>query len=157
MIFWKSWSWPSYSRECLLYWLRWRLVAETSSLTVREQKSALPYIRLWMCRHVRTLHWSCLSMPTAYRNSPTSGSQTQNMLNIGHYSQLMINGRLSSMSWKCWGHCDIGPIGCRRGIQSHCIMLSQYTMTCSITWMAWYGLWPRRKPNGRKTCSSLWS
>jgi len=25
-IFWKSWNKPSYSRECLLYWLHWHLV-----------------------------------------------------------------------------------------------------------------------------------
>jgi len=68
-----------------------------------------------------------------------------------------MNGQLSSMSWKCWGHFDIGPFGCRTGIQSHCITLSQCTTTCWITWMAWCGLWPRRRFNGRKTCSSLWS
>jgi len=38
-IFWKSWHWSSYSTEYLLYWLRWHLVVDTSSLTVKKTKS----------------------------------------------------------------------------------------------------------------------
>jgi hypothetical protein len=49
----------------------------------------------------------------------------------------------------------LDPLDVGRGIQSHCIALSQCTVACSITWMAWCGLWPGRKLNGRKTCSSL--
>jgi len=36
MIFWISWNWPSYSRECLWYWLHWHLVTVTSSLPVKH-------------------------------------------------------------------------------------------------------------------------
>jgi len=50
MIFWKFWNWPSYSRECLLYWLHWHLVVKTSSLTVKKPKSAWRYYWLWMWR-----------------------------------------------------------------------------------------------------------
>ena len=48
-----------------------------------------------------------------------------------------MNGPLWSMSWKYWGHFDIEPCRCRGGIQSHCITLSQCTITCSIIWTAW--------------------
>jgi len=86
-----------------------------------------------------------------------SGFKIQNVVNNGLCSQLRLNGWLSSISWKYWGHFDIGPCGCRRGIQSLCITLSQCPMTCLITWMAWCEHWPRKRLNGRKTCSSLWS
>jgi len=33
---WMTWNWHSYSRDCLLYWLGWLLVVETSSLTVKK-------------------------------------------------------------------------------------------------------------------------
>jgi len=117
----------------------------------------LQYFRLCMWRQVGTLHWSCSSAPTKYGNSHESGFITQNTVNTSCYSQLSMNGWLSSMSWKYWGHFRIVSFGCRRRIQSHFITLSQYTMTCSITWMAWRELWPRRRLNGKKTCSSLWS
>jgi len=157
MIFWKSWNWPSYSRECLRYWLSWHLLAEMSSSTVKMPMSALQYFRLWMWKHVETQHWSCLSGPTDYRNSHRSGSTIQNIVVTGHFSQLKIHGPLWSMSWKYWGHFDIGPCGCWRGIQSHRISLSQCTMPCSIIWMAWGEVGLGRRHNGRKTCSSLWS
>jgi hypothetical protein len=133
------------------------LVAVTSLLTVKNPKSALHYSRLCMWRHIGTLHCSSSSVPTVYRNSHASGFETQNTVNPGHSSQLRMKGRLSSISWKCWGHFDIGLFGCRRGIQFHCIKLLQCTMTCSITWMAWCVLWPRRRLNGKKTCPLLWS
>jgi len=49
-----SWNWPSYSRECLLYWLCWHLVIEMSSLTVKKPKSALQNYWLWIWRHFGT-------------------------------------------------------------------------------------------------------
>jgi len=141
MIFWKSWNWPSYSRECLWYWSRWHLVAGTSSLTVNKRMSGFQYFRLWMWRHVGTQHWSCSSVPTDYWNTHGSGSKIQTTPITGNFSQLKMNGPLWSMSWKYWGHFDIGPCGCRRGIQSHSITLSRCTMTCWIIWMAWCELW----------------
>jgi len=111
-----------------------------SSASVKKPKSALRYFLVWMWRHFGSLHWSYSSAPTTYGNSPVSGFNTHYTLNIGHYSQLRMNGQLSSMSWKCWGHFDTGPFGCRRGIQSHCITSSQCTTTCSVTWTAW--CWP---------------
>jgi len=157
MIFWKSLTWPSYSWEWLLNWLHWHLVPETSSFTVKTRKSALQYFRFWMSAHVRTQHWSCSSMPTDYGNSHASGPNIQNSVITGHSSQLKMNGPLSSMSLRYSGHFDNRLCGCWRGLQSHCITWSPCTMTCSIIWMAWCELWPRRTINGRKTCSSLWS
>jgi len=157
MIFWKSWNWPSYSRECLMYWLRRHLVVETSSLTVTKWKFASRYYQLWMWRHSGTQHWRRSSVPTDYGNSQASGSKIQNTLNKGHFSQHKMSRPLWSMSWKYRGHFDIGPCGCQRGIQSHCIMLSHCTTTYSITWMAWCVLWLRRRLHGWKTRSSLWS
>ena len=100
MIFWNSWNWSSYSRECLLYWLRWHLVVELSSLTVKEPMSALRYFRLWMWRQVGTVHCSYSSCPTDYGNSHVSGFNIQNTLNTSHCSQHKMNGRLWSKSWK---------------------------------------------------------
>jgi len=156
-MFWNCWNWPSCSRECLRCWLRWHLVSETSSLTVKKRRSALQYSQLWMWRQIGTQQWSWSSAPTDYRNSHMGGSKIHNLLNTGHFLQFKMNGPLWSMSWKNWGHFDIGPCGCQRGIQSHCITLSQCTMTRSITWMGWCELRLRRRLNGRKTCSSLWS
>jgi len=51
----------------------------------------------------------------------------------------------------------LDPCECRRGIQSHCIMLSQSITTHLTIWMAVCQLWPRRTLCGRKTCSSPWS
>ena len=157
MIFWKSWSWPSSSRECLVNRLRWHLVAETGSSNVKLPKSAKMYFRIWMRRQVGTVHWSCLSAPTDSGISHLSGFQIQNTVKTGHCSQLRMNGRLSSMSWRYPGHPDIGLGGCQRAIQSHCITVSKCTMTCSITWMGWSKPWPRRRINGRNTCPLLWN
>jgi len=88
---------------------------------------------------------------------PPVASETQNTLDIGHYSQLRMDRRLSSMTWKYWDHFDIGPFGCWRGTELHYIMLLLCTMRCSITWTAWCELWPRGRLHGRMTCSSLWS
>ena len=157
MIFWKSWNWPSYSRECLLYWLHWHLVVETSSLTVKKPNLASRYFWLWMWRHFATQHCSWSSAPSDYGNLHTSGSKIEHTLITGNFSQLKMNRPLWSMSWKYWGRFDFGPCGCRRGILSHCITLSQCTMTCSIIWMAWCELWLRRSLHGWKTWSLLWS
>jgi hypothetical protein len=157
MIFWKFWSWPSYNIECLLYWLRWHLVVETSLLTVKKPKSVLPYFQWWMLRHVGTLHWSYSSGLIDYENSLLSGFITQHTPNTDHCLQLRMSGQFWSMSWKYWHHSDIRPCGWPRGIQSHCITLSQRTMTRLITWMAWCELWLGRKLKGKKTCSSRWS
>ena len=87
----------------------------------------------------------------------SSGSKIQNTLITDHLSHLKMSGPLWSMTWKYWGHFNIGPCGCQRGIQSHNITLLQCTMTCLITWIAWCQLWPRRRLHGRMTCSPLWS
>jgi len=89
-----------------------------------KAKSGFQYFRLWMWRHIGIEHWSCSGMPTDYGNSHESGSNTQNPVITCHYSQLKINRPLWSMSWKYWGHFDIGPCGCRRTLQWHCITLS---------------------------------
>ena len=157
MIFWKSWNWPSCGWECLLYWSLWHLVVETRWLTVRKPKFALGYYWLSMWRHVGTQHWSCSTAHTDYGNSHMTGSDIQNTLITGHLSQLRMNGPLRRMWWKYWGHFVIGPCWCWHSIQSHCVTLSQCTMTCSIIWTAWYKLWLRRRLYWRKTCSSLWS
>jgi len=77
MIFWKSWKWPSYSRECLQYWLPWHLVVETGSLTVKKPKSASPYFQLWTLRQGGTHRWSNSGVPTDYGNAHVSGSKIQ--------------------------------------------------------------------------------
>ena len=152
-----SWNWPSYSRECLLYWLCWHLAVETSSLGVKQQKSTLQYFQSSVWRHVRTLHSSFPSGPTNYGNPQVSGFRIQNTLHTGQCSQHKMNGELRSMSWKYWSDSDIGSCACPIGIQSHCITLSQCTMTCSITWMMWCDVFLGRKLNGMKTCSWRWS
>jgi len=154
MIFWKSWNWPSYSRECVLYWLRWHQVDKTSSLSVGKPKSASQHSLLWMWRNVGTQYRSCLSAPTDYEKSHASGSTIQNSAITGHSSQPRMNGPLLHTSWKYWGHSDMGLYGCRRGIQSHCITLSQSTMTYLIIRMAMCELWLKRPLNGQRTCSS---
>jgi len=157
MILWKCWNRPSYSSECWLYWLRWHLVVKTSSLTDIKGNFASRYYRLWMWRHAGTQRWSCLSAPTDYGNSHASGCKIQNTLITGHFSQLRMSGSLWSMSWKYWGHFDIRPCGCQRGLQSHCITWSRCTMTCLIIWTVWFELPRRRSQHARKTCSSPWS
>jgi len=157
MIMWKSWNWPSNSSECLLYWLHWHLVIETSSLTLKESKSASRNFQLWMWGHIWTLHWSCSNMSTTYMDSPASGSEIQNTVITGHSLQHKMNRPLSSMSCNYSDNSEIGPCGCWRGLQSHCITISQCTMTCMIISIAWCELWLKRRPHGRKTCSSPWS
>jgi len=139
--FWMSWNWPSYSRECLLYWLHIHLVVKTYSLTVKKPQSALQYYLSWMWRHIGTQHWNWSKLSTIYENLHASGSTLQNTVNTSHTSQHRTNGPLRSTSWMYWGHSDIGPCGCQRGIQSHCIMLSQCTITCSIIRMTLCELW----------------
>jgi len=158
MIFWKSWNWPSYSRACLRCWLYWHLVAETSSFTVEKRKSVSQYFELLMWRHIGTQHWSWSSASTDYGNSHVSGFKIQNALITSHFSQLKMNGPLWSMSWKYWGHFDIGPCGCPRGIQWHWITLSQCRMICSTIWMAWCELW-NDSNNGHTShfCTYPWS
>jgi len=68
-----------------------------------------------------------------------------------------MSGQWSSMSWKFYGHSGTGPYGCRNGIPLPCIISSLFKMTCSITWMSWCELWPRRRHNGRKTYTLPWS
>jgi len=157
MTFWKSWNWPQYCRECLLYLLHWHRVIETSSLTVTKLKSSSQYYPLWMWRQVGTRHWGGLTVPTNHEKSHVSGSPIQNTVITGHSPQHRMNGPLWTTSCKHWGHSDFGPCGCQRGIQSHCIMLSQSTMTCFIIWMALCELWLIKAINGRKTCSSPWN
>ena len=156
-IFWKSWNRPSYSTECLRYWLLWHLVVETTSLTLKQPESASQYCLLWMWRHFGTRHSRCLSEPTDYQNSPASGSEIQYIVRTIHSSQHKMKRRLSSMSCNYWGYSDFGPCGWWRGVQSHCITLSQCTMTCSIAWMALRELWLRRRHNRRMTWSWPWS
>jgi len=135
-IFWMAWNWPSYSGECLPYWLCWQPVIETSSLPVNKPKAASQYHLLWIWRHIGTRHCSSLSKHTDYENSPISGSKIQYTVIAGHSSQHRRNGRLCCTSWKFWGHSVIGPCGCRTSIQSHCNTSQQSTMTYSIIWMA---------------------
>jgi hypothetical protein len=157
MIFLKSWNWGSFSTECLLDWLNWHLIIETSSLTVYKRMSASRFFRLWIWRHVRSLHWRCLTSPSDYGNSHASGFKIPNTVISGHSSQHKMNRPLWSMPWRYWVHSNIGPCGCRRGILPHCILLSLYTMRFVIIWMAWCELSLTRRLNERKTCSSPWS
>jgi len=79
-----------------------------------------------MSRLVWSWTWSCASTPSDYMKLHASGLKTHNTAITGHSSQLKMNGPLWSMSWKCWGHSDIGPCGCWRCIPSHGIALSVY-------------------------------
>jgi len=156
MIFWKCWTWPSYRRECMQYWLCWHLFGKTSSLSVNMLKSATLCFRLWMRRHVRTEPWWCSSALTVYRNLHVSCYKIQNTVITRHLCQLKMNESLWSMSYKYWGHFDIGPGECWRGIQSQCLTTSQYSMPCSIIPMVWCEPWPRRMLQRRKTWCLLW-
>jgi len=156
-IFWKCGNWPSCSRECLLYWLRWHLVIETSSLTVTTPKSGLQYYPVWMWRHIGTGHCSWSSTPTDYVTLHASRIITHNTAITGHFSQQQMSRLLSSMTWRFDDHSRTGPCACRNGIAFLCITSLLSTMTCLITWMAWCELWPRRRHRGRKTYSLLWS
>jgi len=111
--------------------------------------SALRYYVLFMWRQIGTRHWSCLSEPTDYKNSPWSGSTIHTTVITTHSWQWRVNGPF-------WGHSDIGTCGCQRGIQSHCIMLSLSSMTLVIIWMASWELWQIRGLNEGKTCSWPW-
>ena len=110
-----------------------------------------------MWRHVGTRHWSSSSAPTDCVNSPRSGLKTQSIATTGPSSRLRMSGLLSSRWWRLYGHSSTGPFGCRNGIPLLCITSSLSTMTCLTTWMAWCELWPRKRHNGRKTYSLLWS
>jgi len=95
-IIWESWNSPAYRRECLLYWLRWQTVIETSSLNVTIRMSASHYHLLGMQWQSGIRHCSCLREPTDYENSPSSGSSIKNTVNTGHCSQHRLNGPLST-------------------------------------------------------------
>ena len=82
--------------------------------------------------------------------------KTQNTVITGHYSQHRISGWLLSISRRFYGHSSTGPCGCRNGIPLLCTTSSLSTITCLLTWMAWWELWPRRRLNGRKTYSLPW-
>ena len=156
-IFWESWNWRWCSTESFLNWFRGNLVVRLSSLAVKPRKSTSRYFLIWKWRHVGTWHWSFMSEHTNYENSPASGSKIQHAI-ISHYAlQHRMNGWLSTLSWKSWGHSDIGPCGCWGGIRSDSITLLRSTITCSIIWMASRELWLTRRLNGTKTCSLLWS
>jgi len=131
-LFWKSWNGPSYSRECLLYWLRWHLVVENSLLDVNkpESPSWCYLVRMWSQAGSRHCCW--LSEPPDYENSLTSGSRNQNPVSTSHSSQHRMRRPLSSTSWKFRGHSITGHCGYRKGIRSHCITLSQSPLTHSV-------------------------
>jgi len=73
-----------------------------------------------------------MSKPTDYENSPAGGSRNHSAIHTGHSSQYRLNGPLGTMPWMFGDHSDTGLCGCRRRILSHCMVLSQYTMMCSI-------------------------
>ena len=154
---WKSWNWPSYSRECFLYRLRRHLAMATSSLTVRKPKSASQYYPWGMWRNFGSLCCSWSSVPTNYMNSHWSGLRSQNTAITGHSSPHRMCGPSSSMSWKFGGHSCTELCGCRNSIPVLCITSSLFTMTCSIRWMAWCKLWPRRRDIVRKIYTLPWS
>ena len=156
-IFWQCWNWPSYGRECLLYWSHWHLGVETSSLTVKKPKYELQSYQLWMRKHSGIWLWGCLSKRTDYENSPASGLGIQNPAITSHSSQHRMNGPSSSISWKFYGHSSTGPCGCRKGIPSLCLTSSLSTMTCTIIWIVWCQLRPRRIHNGRKNYTLPWN
>jgi len=159
--------------------ISWYFESPEADLHIAENACCINYTNTWSPKwvywlskskslHCSTSDYGCedtleLYTGVARARQPCMGihkraaSKPKNTVITGHYSQLRMNGRLSSMSLRYWGHFDIGPFGCRRGIQSHCNTLSQYTMTCLITWMGWCERWPRRRLNGRMTCSSRWS
>jgi len=101
-------------------------------------------------------HWSCLSKPTNYANSPASGSRIQNIQSTGHCSQHRMNRPSSSTSCKFWSHVNTGSCVCWKDMQLLCIMSSLSTMTYSITWMASYELCLRRRHNGRLPYTLPW-
>jgi len=163
-----TWQCPSYSWECLEYWLHWHAVVEMSSLTVIKPKYELQYYQSWMCKHGGIQQWSCLGKTTDYENLPARGLRIQNTVITGHSSQLRMNGLSSSTWWRSQHHSNTGPCGCQKSIQSHCIMSSLSTMTCSIIWMVlcelrlgrWYigkktYTWPSRLRDSRRPNISL--
>jgi len=94
-----SWNIHSYDRECLLYFLRWHLIIETSSLTIKKPKYRLQSYLLWRCKHGAIRYWSCLSEYINYETSPASGWRIHNTAITSHSSQHRMNGPSSSTSW----------------------------------------------------------
>jgi hypothetical protein len=94
---WMSWNWPSQSRECLLHYIHWHLVIESSSSTVKKPTSASQYYRFWMWRQFGTRHYSCLSETSNYENWAATDSKIQNWVITDHSSQQRMNGPLSSI------------------------------------------------------------
>jgi len=133
----------------------WNLVVETRSLSVKMPKYQSQDCLWWMGRHGGYRNSSHLSDPVHYKNIPMSCSKIKNIVITSHSSQLRMNGPLSSMGWKYWGHSDSWPCGCRWGIRSHFLRSSQSTMTCSITWMTLCELWLRRRLHEWKICTML--
>ena len=84
VIFWKSWNWISYTRECVLYWLRWHLLVEMCSVTVKKRHSTSGYYILCMWRYIGIRNLTSFSKPTNYKNSPVSGSRIQNSAITGN-------------------------------------------------------------------------
>jgi len=82
------------------------------------------------------------------------GSKIINSVITGHSSQHRMNGPLLSMSWKFWCYSAVGPCGCWRGIQSHCITLSLCSMTYLIIWMALCRILLKGRISRRRTCFS---
>ena len=152
--------------------------AETD-LHIAENACCIDYADTWMLKRVhwlsksqsldritthygcedtlKTRHWRCSSVPTDCVNSPRSCLKTQSIATTSCSPQLRMSKLLSSMWWIFNGRSGAGPFGCRNGIPLLCITSSLSTMTFLITWMAWCELWPRKRHNGRKTYSSLWS
>ena len=95
-IFWQSWNWPWYNYECWLYWLHWHLAVEPSSLTLKNPQYESQYCQLWMWRESGFWHWSGMTVPTDYENSPASGSIIPNSFIARHSSQHGTNGPSSS-------------------------------------------------------------
>jgi hypothetical protein len=101
-----SWCFESYEADlhiaenvcCINYANTWS--PKMSLLTLEKPKSTFQYFRLWMRRHIGTLQGSSSSTPTIYGNSHSCGFKTQNPVNMGHYSHLRMNGKLSSMPSK---------------------------------------------------------
>jgi len=139
-----------------MYWLRYHLVIQTSSLADNEPKSPSLNCGLSMWTHIGTRYQSCIRALSISINSHSSGSSTRNTVITGHSSQHQTIRSWWSMSWKCWGHFDIEPCACQRAKQSRYITVSQCRMTCSITWVAWCKLCLRKWPDGTKRCSWLW-
>jgi hypothetical protein len=157
--------------------LSWYFESTETVLNIAENTCSIVYVNTWSLKQVlslsssQTLHYStwyygcedtwALSTRVARVDLPFTGIHTRVapkckihwLVAPLHNSRWMddypvCHGSIGDMS-------NIGPSGCLRLILSHCITSSQCTITCSITWLAWCELWPRRRHNGMKTCSSL--